>query len=51
MYAVGIVGSVFLLLGIFLLTRHADSPMLIVGLPCVLIGIVLARISRASRRR
>ncbi len=51
MYAVGIVGLVFLLLGGFLLTRHANSPMLIVGLICALIGIVLSRISRANRRR
>ncbi len=51
MYAVGIVGLVFLLLGIFLLVRHADSPLLIVGLICVAAGIVLSRISRANRRR
>ena len=51
MYAVGVVGLVFLILGIFLLTRHVNSPMLIAGLICVLIGIVLSRISRANRRR
>ena len=51
MYAVGIVGLAFLLLGIILLTRYANSPMLIAGLICVLIGIVLSRISRVNRRR
>lgn len=51
MCAVEIAGLVLLFLGVFLLTRHADSPMLIVGLICALIGIVLSRISRANRRR
>lgn len=51
MYAVGIVGLVFVLLGLFLLTRHGDSPLLIAGVVCVLIGIALSRISRANRRR
>ena len=51
MYMIGIVGLFFSLLGVFLLTQCANSPMLIAGVVCVLIGIVLARISRANRRR
>ena len=51
MYAVGIVGVLLLLAGIFLLTRHGDGPLLIPGLACIVIGIVLSGISRANRRK
>ncbi len=51
MYAVGIVGVALLLIGIVLLSRHADSPMLMAGVACILIGIFLTRISRANRRK
>ena len=51
MYAVGAVGVLLLLAGVFLLTRHADSPRLAAGVVCILIGIALARISRANRRK
>ena len=51
MYAVGIVGVLLSLTGIFLLTRHGNSSLLIAGLACVVIGVVLARISRANRNR
>jgi len=50
MYAVGIVSVLLLLAGIFLLTRYADSPLLIAGLACVLIGVVLSRLSRTNGR-
>ena len=51
MYAVGIVGVFLLLAGIFLLVRHGNSPLLIPGLACIVIGIVLSGISRANRRK
>jgi VIT1/CCC1 family predicted Fe2+/Mn2+ transporter len=50
-YAVGAAGVLLLLVGVFLLTRQADGPLLIVGIICILLGIVLTRISRANRRR
>lgn len=51
MYAVGITGVALLFAGIFLLDRYGDSPLLLIGLICILAGIVLTRISRADRRR
>jgi len=51
MYAVRIISVLLLLAGIFLMIRCADSLLLIAGLACVLIGIVLSRISRPGRRR
>ena len=51
MYAVGIVGVLLSLTGIFLMSQYGDSPLLIPGLACVVIGVVLARISRANRNR
>lgn len=51
MYAVGAIGVLLLLIGIFLLSRYADTPLLIVGAVCILVGIVLTRISRANRRK
>ncbi len=51
MYAVGAAGTLLLLAGVLLLTRYADSPLLIAGVVCILIGIALVRISRANRRK
>ena len=50
MYAVRIVSLCLLLVGIFLLSRYADSPLLIAGVLCVGIGVVLNRLSRGNRR-
>ena len=51
MYAVGAIGALLLLIGIFLLSRYADSPLLIAGVICILAGIFLARINRANRKK
>lgn len=51
MYAVGAIGTLLLLIGIILLSRYADSPLLIAGVICILVGIFFARISRANRRK
>ena len=51
MYAVGAVGVFLLFLGVVLITRYADSPLLIASVICILAGIILARISRANRRK
>jgi VIT1/CCC1 family predicted Fe2+/Mn2+ transporter len=51
MYAVGAIGVLLLLVGIFLLTRYEDSPLLIAGVICILVGIFFTRISRANRRK
>lgn len=51
MYAVGAIGVLLLLMGIFLLSRYADSPLLIASVICILAGIFLARISRANRKK
>lgn len=51
MYAVGAIGVLLLLIGIFLLSRYVNSPMLIAGVICILLGILFTRISRANRRK
>ncbi len=52
MRAVGIVGVAFLIAAVLLLRHYRDSFALpVAGLVCLVIGVFLARWSRANRRK